>query len=412
MRRLAAAAGRDSLIAVGLISGTSADGADAAVVRIKGTGPSLAIEVLHSHTIDYPAGLKERVLAASAAPACEIAALHYELGDFFSAAALEAIEAAGLEPERVHVLGSHGQTVFHCPPSQSEAASPPHGATLQIGDGCLLANRTGIPTVSDFRAADIACGGEGAPLVPYLDWVLFHKLDGATVALNLGGIANVTFVPGAGDAAQEPTPGEGPVPSDVMGFDTGPANMVLDALARKLLPGAPACDRDGKATASGKADERLLARLLDDPFFKRPPPKSTGRESFGAPYLERMLREGEGLSPEDLLATAATLVAETVAAAVRDFLDPALFPPARIVVSGGGVHNCALMAMLDERFYPIPILSSSAFGLPVDGKEAILFAVLAAETIAGTPTSIPAVTGASSACVLGKVSLPAGMRLF
>jgi anhydro-N-acetylmuramic acid kinase len=410
MRRLAGAAGRDSLNAVGLISGTSADGVDAAVVRVKGTGRSLALEVLDTRTMDYPNDLKNRVLAAAAAPASEITALHSELGEFFAAAALQSIEAAGLKPEAVHVLGSHGQTVFHCPPDRQAETC---GATLQLGDGCVLARGTGVLTVSDFRAADMASGGEGAPLVPYLDWALFHKLDGATVALNLGGIANVTFVPGAGDAVRDAPPAEGsPVPADLIGFDTGPANMALDALASRLLPGAPACDRDGKATAKGKVDERLLAGLLEDPFFKRPPPKSTGRESFGAPYLERMLREGEGLPPEDLLATAAALVAETIAAAVRDFLDPELFPPARIVVSGGGVHNCALMAMLDERFYPIPILTSSAFGVPVDGKEAVLFAVLAAETIAGTPTGIPAVTGASRPCVLGKISLPPGTRLF
>jgi len=407
MKRLAAVAGRDSVIAVGLISGTSADGVDAAVVRVKGTGPSLALEVLNARTVDYPAALKERVLAAAGAPASEIAGLHYELGGFFAHAALLSVEAAGLKPAAVDVLGSHGQTVFHRPPSRGEG-----GATLQIGDGCVLARRTGIPTISDFRAADMALGGEGAPLVPYLDWVLFRELDGATVALNLGGIANVTFIPGA-EETQEPGAAEaGPVPAGVIGFDTGPANMILDGLATRLLPGAPSCDRDGKATVLGIVNGRLLAHLRDDPFFKRPPPKSTGRESFGGPYLENLLREGGDLSPEDLLATAATLVAETVAAAVRDFMAPALFPPARIVVSGGGVHNCALMAMLDERFYPIPIQTSSAFGVPVDGKEAVLFAVLAAETIAGTPTSIPAVTGALSATVLGKISLPAGMRLF
>ncbi len=423
MKRLEAISRKHTRIAVGLISGTSADGVDAAVVRIKGSGESLTLKVLHSSTLDYPAELRERALAACSLTAPEIAELHFELGWIFAGAALKAIEAAGLKPSDVDVLGSHGQTVCHAPPghrenhkashltegtrpppdlAQTGCQDVPSGATLQLGDGCVLAHATDIVTVSDFRAADMAAGGQGAPLVPYLDWALFRKLEGPTVALNLGGIANITIVPGVEDLP------DGKGLEKVVGFDTGPANMVLDGLAHRLLPGAPPCDRDGKAAAHGKVIRSLLDRLLSNPYFDMSPPKSSGREDFGDAYVEEFIKLGEGQPVEDLLATAAALSAETVAAAVNDFMDPALYPPARIVVSGGGIHNCPLMAMLAELFYPIPLQSSAAFGVSAGGKEAVLFALLAAETLSGKATSLPAVTGSAIPGVLGKISLPSG----
>jgi len=413
MKRLEAISRKDVRIAVGLISGTSADGVDAAVVRIKGSGESLTLKVLHSSTLAYPDELRERALAAASLTAPEIAELHFELGWIFAGAALKAIDAAGLKPSDVDILGSHGQTVCHVPPGQRDEGSIPgrglgtancrdcpSGATLQIGDGCVLAHATGIVTVSDFRAADMAAGGQGAPLVPYLDWALFGKLEGPTVALNLGGIANITIVPGVEDLPA----GEGL--EKVVGFDTGPANMVLDGLAQRLLPGAPPCDRDGKAAAHGEVIQPLLDRLLANPYFKKSPPKSSGREDFGDAYVEELIELGKGKPVEDLLATAAALSAETVAAAVSDFMDPDLYPPARIVVSGGGIHNCPLMATLAELFYPIPLQSSAAFGVSAGGKEAVLFALLAAETLSGKATSLPAVTGSDIPGVLGKISLP------
>ena len=421
MKRLEAISRKDVRIAVGLISGTSADGVDAAVVRIKGSGESLTLKVLHSSTLAYPDELRGRALAAASLTAPDVAELHFELGWIFAGAALKAIEAAGLKPADVDVLGSHGQTVCHAPPGQQENyrnSNPeegsipgrglgtancrecPSGATLQLGDGCVLAHATDIVTVSDFRAADMAAGGQGAPLAPYLDWALFGKLEGPTVALNLGGIANITIVPGVEDLPA----GKGL--EKVVGFDTGPANMVLDGLAHRLLPGAPPCDKDGKAAAHGDVIQPLLDRLLANPYFKKSPPKSSGREDFGDEYVEEFIKLGEGHPVEDLLATAAALSAATVAAAVNAVMDPSLYPPARIVVSGGGIHNCPLMAMLAELFYPIPLQSSAAFGVSAGGKEAVLFALLAAETLSGKATSLPAVTGSATPGVLGKISLP------
>ena len=385
MKRLDRIARKKSRIAVGLISGTSADGADGAVVRVSGSGGTLATETLHCRTVPYPGALRDRVLAAAEATTAEIALLHADLGRFFADAARMVIGEAGLAPDEVDLLGSHGQTVFH---------APEQGATLQLGDGCAIAHGTGILTVSDFRAADVAAGGEGAPLVPYLDLALFGGLEGCTVALNLGGIANITIVPGTGSAGA------------VTGFDTGPANMVLDGLAARLLPGAPSCDKGGAAAARGKVAEGLLEALLDDAFYSKAPPKSTGREKYGALFVDALLESGAGLPAEDLLATAAALTAETIARAVRDFSPPGLFPPGRVVASGGGVHNKTILAMIGERLAPVPLLTSADFGVPVDGKEAVLFALLASETISGVPTGIPSVTGAALPRVLGKISLP------
>jgi len=400
-------------VATGLISGTSADGVDAAVVDVEGSGGAAALKVLHFETVPYGAELRDLVLRAAHMTVAELTRLHVRLGRVFAAAALHAVEAARLHPSEVDVLGSHGQTVFHAPPARNQP-----GASLQIGDGCVLAHETGIVTISDFRAADLAAGGEGAPLAPYLDWVLFHRLRGATVALNLGGIANVTYIPG-GDRSVAETgeahpSGEDPPrcgnadhgPDGVLGFDTGPANMVLDALATRLLPGAPAFDREGAAAARGEVDGALLARLLEHPFFHRPPPKSTGRELFGSTYLDEFCTLGRGLAPQDLLATAAALCAYTVSGAVTWFGEQNAPAVARVVASGGGVHNATVMNMLRERLAPIPLEISDRWGIPVDGKEAVLFALLAAESLRGVPASLPGVTGARRSKVLGKTSIP------
>ncbi len=412
---------RDSRLAAGLISGTSADGVDAAVVRVSGSGPTLSVEILFHGTAAYDDDLRARVLAAGRADAPEIANLHFDLGRFFAAALRRMVKESGIDPSEVDLVGSHGQTVWHDPPSGGKKGATlqlgdgnvlaeeygKKGATLQLGDGNVLAEESGLVAVTDFRAADLAAGGEGAPLVPYLDWALFRDLPGTTVALNLGGIANVTVVPGrAGDGPLAAREDEDAGPRGVTGFDTGPANMVLDALAERLLPGRPSCDRDGAAASRGRVHEPLLLDLLDNRFFHTPPPKSTGRELFGASYVDEVVSKGGGLGADDLLATLTQLTARSVAEAVEMFVDPRLLPPQRVIVSGGGVHNAALMAMLAERFSPVPVEPSDTHGIPVDGKEAVLFAVLAAETVKGTPTNLPAVTGASGSRVLGKISLP------
>lgn len=346
--------------ALGLISGTSADGLDAALIEIRGGRPDL----LAARTFPYPAPLRRRVLAAPRASAAELAALHADLGDFFARSAKQFLRGK----PRPAVVGSHGQTVFHIPGR----------ASLQLGDAARIAAALGIPVVSDFRAADIAAGGSGAPLAPILDEILFGDLSGGTVALNLGGIANVTYVR------------DGRVRA---GFDVGPANAPLDAVCR--LAGGRPFDRDGRRARKGRVDERLLARLLAAPYFRKKPPKSLEREDFGEAFVRPLLR---GRSAADLLATLVELCAASVERAVRRWCTPS----ARIVVSGGGARNAFLLERIANRT-GLPVETP---GLDPDAKEAVLFALLGAFRLKKRPGNVPAATGAKRRAVLGAVYLP------
>ncbi|MEW6745925.1 MAG: anhydro-N-acetylmuramic acid kinase [Planctomycetota bacterium] len=371
---------------LGLISGTSMDGIDVARVAINGSGRDLKLRVLSTVTKPYPASLAERLRHAHRAGVAEIAELDVLVGHAFAAAALEHLADQGVDPTDLDLAGSHGQTVYHQPPSSGQV-----GTTLQLGDGDLIAQRLGVPTVSDFRRRDMAAGGEGAPLVPYLDALLFGEGEGPRALLNLGGIANVTYLPGSSAKA--------------VGFDTGPGNMVLDALASWATEGRQLRDEDGRLALCGRVDERLLGRLLSHPFFFQALPRSTGREQFGEAFVEWVLREGEGRSPEDLLATATALSARAVAATLRGARALVPEPPGVVIASGGGVHNPALMAALRTALEPTAVRTTAEYGIPVDGKEAVLFAVLANETLCGRAGNLPAVTGASAPVPLGKVSL-------
>lgn len=359
--------------ALGLLSGTSADGVDAALVDFS-TGK---IRTLLAQTYSFPPAIRERILAAPNAKASEIADLHAALGEAFAAGAvrlLRAADAKGLA--RPAVIGSHGQTIFHIPGR----------ASLQIGDAARIAARTGIPVVADFRAGDIARGGSGAPLVPILDEALFGRLPGGTVACNLGGIANVTHIRGGCVRA---------------GFDTGPANAPLDAAMR--LAGKGPYDKNGLLAMRGRTDPKRLADLLKDPYFARKPPKSLEREAFGAPFAKRLL---DRLSLADLLSTLTDLAAETIAEAVKRFCRPC----ARLVLSGGGLKNITLISRLsralERRNLGVSLESSDRYGVSPDAKEAVLFAFLAARRIEGRPGNLPAATGAKSAAVLGAVYHP------
>ncbi len=348
------------MIAVGLMSGTSADGVSAAVVDI---GPRRRLRLLEHLTLPYPRALRERVLAARDARTPELSALNADLGRFFARAAVKAIGR-----RRAAVVGSHGQTVWHAPGRH----------TLQIGEAAHIREATGTTTVCDFRPADLAAGGQGAPLVPYLDWVLF----GGTrrVALNVGGIANVT-IPGRRL-------------EDTTGFDTGPGNCLIDE-AMRFAFGKP-FDRDGRVAATGRIDEVLL-RKLRHPWLRRSPPKSTGRELWSRDFL--LARAGRALKarPADVVATLTAFTAQTVADALRGRRMQEL------VVSGGGALNRTLMAALEARIWPVAVRPSTVYGIPPLAKEPIAFALLAAEALAGRPAGIPSVTGARRAAVLGKI---------
>ena len=379
-------------VVAGLMSGTSLDGIDVAIARLRGSGRSLELEQLAFQHTDYPAEVREtlhRNVEAATSNVRDLSQLHALLGRLFADAIRHTAEAAGHEVAEIDLVGSHGHTVHHVPDPECFAGTDGVASTLQLGAPGVIATRLGVPVAADFRTADVALGGQGAPLVPYFDWVMFGDADEQRALLNLGGIANVTVLPrGAG-------------PEAVTAFDTGPANMVIDALAARLC-GEP-YDRDGAHAAAGTPDEALLADLLADAYFHRPPPKSTGREAFGTAYVDALVAHGNG-RPDDLLATATALTARSVADAVARFA--ADVPLDALIVSGGGVHNRELMRGLAAAFAPVPVRTTADYGVAPDAKEALCFAVLAHEFLNGVPTNLPSVTGASRPTLLGTLALP------
>jgi anhydro-N-acetylmuramic acid kinase len=371
-------------IIVGLMSGTSGDGIDAAVVEIAGAGASTRARLLAATTVPYPDGLRRRLFALDRAPAGELCELDVLLGEAFAQAALDAIAAASLDATRVHLVASHGHTACHQPRSSGRA-----GATLQVSEGSVIAERTGLPVVCDFRVRDVAAGGEGAPLVPLPDWILFRTPGRVRALQNLGGIANVTVV--TEDRAR------------VFAFDNAPGNMVLDAAARAASAGRERFDRDGARAAAGTIDAALLTELAAHPFLALGPPKSTGREVFGLPFVAPLLDRFAGRE-NDLLATLTRFVAHAIAASYHDHVAPRERID-EVWLSGGGVHNLTLVAHLGELLAPLPVRSVADLGVDPDAKEALAFAILGNQTLHGLPGNIPAATGAAGARVLGKIIL-------
>jgi anhydro-N-acetylmuramic acid kinase len=354
----------------GVMSGTSLDGIDVAIVEIRGR----SLETIGFTSTAYPAKVRTAILGVSNCPThtADISRLSFQLAELYAHAVLAAIKRYG----PVELIGCHGQTIFH------EGRSN----TLQIGEPAILAERTGVPVVSNFRARDIAAGGQGAPLVPFVDYLLFRHPRRTRVALNIGGIANITVIPPAG------------TPENVVAFDTGPGNMVIDALAREFSDGKLNCDRGGKIAASGNVNRALLEELLRDSYYRRKPPKSAGREQYGAEFLARLRQSGA--PPRDLAATATVLTAATIALAIRR----SVTGPADLIVSGGGVHNPQIMAHLAGYLPGIDISTSTDHGIDADAKEAIAFAVLAHETWRRKPSNLPSATGAQRAVVLGSIT--------
>ncbi len=380
---------RKPFLAGGIMSGTSLDGIDAVVVELSGA----RVNTLSFHSVSYPAPLRQALLAVSNTDTHtrEIARLHFLLPELYAETFLEACRKARVKPAQVAVLGCHGQTIYH------EGRPAPFlgrriASTLQIGDGSVLAARTGVPVVCDFRPADIAAGGQGAPLVPYVDYLLFKDPKLRRVALNIGGIANVTCLP---PACQ---------PEDVLAFDTGPGNMVIDQLIAGFTGGRQTYDRDGAFAASGSVHPSVVQRLLEDDYFRLKPPKSCGREQFGPEFVRRLL--SLGLSPQDTAATAAYFTAAAVAEGLARFARAAEYPPDQVIVSGGGVHNRTLMRFLRAELPDSDVVRSEVFGIDPDAKEAIAFAILARETLEGRSANLPSATGARRPAVLGKLCRP------
>lgn len=383
VERLQRMRSRDSHVVLGLNSGTSADAIDGVLVRFTGRGDELSHSVLACSETPWPVAMRRRLLSAGECAIAEGARLHSDLGCAFAEAALQLIHSAGLRPENVDLIGSHGQTVVHLPGVERGV----HTVTLQLGDLDIIAERTGIVTVGDFRARDTAAGGQGAPLMPFLDWVLFRKRPG-TVCLNLGGIANITWV--AADI------------EECLAFDTGPANMPMDLLAEKLSQGAETYDPGGRFAEQGHVDAVMLERLMRHPYLHREPPKTTGREEFGKSFVDSLLLRERHLALVDILATVTAFVADSIAEAISTGLPGS---PREVVVSGGGLHNLALMRRLRARMSPVPVTSLSDYGIEPDSKEALLFALLARDRVLGAATNVPRATGAKWPVGLGKIAL-------
>jgi anhydro-N-acetylmuramic acid kinase len=414
------------------MSGTSADGIDVALAGISGTPPRLNAKLLNHTSVDFPPAVRKEILRVAeqqSISAGELSQLNFRLGDIFAEAALTACKRFRISPKKIDLLGSHGQTIFH----QGKPVpyfGRPTASTLQIGEPSIIAARTGVTTVADFRPADIALGGQGAPLVPYADYLLYRHPKYGRVSLNLGGIANVTVLPAACKPAQ------------VFAFDTGPANMLIDALVSHFTHGRQRFDKNAAIAQTGRSIPAFIDALMRDPYLKLAPPKSTGREYYGRAYVQQVLSLGHRhkAKPADLIRAATIFTALSVLDALNRFVLPKQ-KIHQLVVSGGGARNPLILAQLSAALvdphvlvgarhavdaprmarhsplvYPersarratrhssTEVFPSSQLGIPIDAKEAFAFALLAYETFHRRPSNLPSATGARSPAILGKIS--------
>ncbi|TAK59791.1 MAG: anhydro-N-acetylmuramic acid kinase [Bacteroidetes bacterium] len=377
-------------IVIGLMSGTSADGIDTALVTIKKSGLNTKVKLKEFHTFPYPAGFKQFLLRNSQAETTridDIARLNFLIGEFFADAAIAICKKAKIPLSDVDLIGSHGQTIHHLP-QKKKIFGKKIRATIQIGEPAVIAKRTGVVTVGDFRVADIAVGGSGAPLVPYIDYLLFRSDKLNRALLNIGGIANVTAL-SAGCSVD-----------DVFAFDTGPGNMVIDSLMNYYfnLP----YDKNGKVASKGKILPELLWWMLSHSYISKKPPKSTGREVFGETFVNEILLRAKKESREDIIATVTEFTALSIFQNYVYFIKK-LCNVDELIVSGGGVHNSYLMNTLMKYFEGVNVFRIDDFGLSSDAKEAVAFAILANETISGNAGNMVQATGAERRTVLGKV---------
>jgi len=384
------------MIVAGVMSGTSADGINVALVRVTASSRSRAAGALALHCIahaeyPYPTAVRRAVLAAmnaTRASVADLARLNFLLAELYADALLVTQERFHLTAE---LVGCHGQTLYH----QGEAApflGRKLAVTWQTGEGAILAARMGVPVVSDFRPADMAAGGKGAPLVPFLDFLLYRDRRVGKIVQNIGGIANLTAIPAGASIDQ------------VLAFDTGPGNMLIDAVTERLF--GRSYDRDGRIAGSGAVLDRVISDILRAPFFRCKPPKTAGREEFGREFTQEFLRRCGRADKRDVVATATALTAMSISDALRRFVLRRTGTYRDFIVSGGGASNPTLMAMLANELRPLglDIRSSDEFGLPSEAKEAAAFALLAFQTWNRQPSNVPSATGAKRPAILGKIS--------
>ena len=385
---------KDSRNVIGLMSGTSFDGIDACLVKITGNGLSTEIEIIEFETYPYKEEIRELIFDASkeqTGRVDKICQLNFTLGKLFADAAGQIAEKSSIPISDIDIIGSHGQTIYHIS-SLKEKADKKVRSTLQIAEPSIIAQETGVTTVGDFRTRDIAAGGEGAPLVPYADFILFGKDGIGRAVQNIGGIANVTFLP-AGCSINE-----------IIAFDNGPGNMIIDRFAEIITEGKLKYDKDGELASKGKLNQDLLERLCSHPYLSIPPPKSTGREDFGIQFSDNLYEElkRDNVDFLDTITTVTVFTAKSISDSYRKYIQPS-YKLSEVVMSGGGVYNPILLQFLKEYLENINIRKVEEFGIPSDAKEALAFAILANETICGNPGNVPSATGARERVVLGKI---------
>ena len=384
------------MLVMGMMSGTSADGIEAAIVRISGAPPAILAKVESHHHVPFGPHVREQILRLAnggATTTAEISRLDFVLGEEFARAAIAASQSSGIGLEKISLIGSHGQTVFHQGAPARLVGAWRVASTLQIGEPSVIAERTGVPTIANFRPSDVAAGGHGAPIVPFVDYLLYRDPERGRVALNIGGIANVTAIPA------------GASPEGVFAFDTGPGNMIVDALIQGMTRGRARYDRGAKTALSGRTVPELLSRMMREPYLRKRPPKTAGREQFGQIYVERLLEWGRKhhASPADLVRTATVFTSLSIADAFRRLILPRATIH-ELIVSGGGAKNPLMMAQLAASVPGIEIIQSSRLGVATEAKEAFAFAILAYEAYHGRPNNLPSATGARHPVVMGKLT--------
>jgi anhydro-N-acetylmuramic acid kinase len=378
---------------IGLMSGTSADGVDVAVVDVQGHGLSTRFRMKAHEAVPYSRNVRRLILSflnARGISVAEISQLNFLLGNLFAEAVLRCCRRHNISLRSVDLIGSHGQTVYH-QALRSPFGGRPIASTLQLGEAAVIAERTGITTISDFRVRDVAAGGTGAPLVPFVDYLILRSRTKSRVALNIGGIANVTIIPRRGRLAQ------------LLAFDTGPGNMMMDAAVLIRSQEKLSFDRDGALATQGRVISSLLRQLLKHPFYRKHPPKAAGREQFGIEYTEKILQGVRSAGVEDLLATFAELTVRTIVSSLDRYARTCV-PLDELIVSGGGARNFFLMSRLQCLLPGSRVMTSSEVGIDLDAKEALAFAILANETWQHHPANVPSVTGARRPVILGKIT--------
>ncbi|MFD1848615.1 anhydro-N-acetylmuramic acid kinase [Oceanobacillus bengalensis] len=386
---------KQSKYVVGLMSGTSLDGIDAVVVEIKDIEGNIDMELLCFLTLPYSSAIKEQILMLCdphQARIEDISSMNMLLGELFANASLQVIKEAGLLQKDILLISSHGQTIFHQPDSKlldgREITS-----TLQIGDIGVIAERTGITTIGDFRTRDMAAGGKGAPLVPYADYMLFREKNYGRVLVNIGGISNITTLP------------KNCAKTDIYAFDTGPGNMLIDAFVEWVTNGNQTYDRDGKLASKGEVNDAWLKELLEHPHYKLQPPKSTGREMFGKAYATKLWHEAANLKLRDTdkIATITALTAKSIVNEINRYIEPGEIK--EVLISGGGGFNHTLMNMI-KSYLPndIDFKKTDEYGMPADAKEAMVFALLGYQCFNKRTNNLPAATGAEKSVIMGKIA--------